>query len=71
MEFIAEFKRKDDARAAGLMVQTQKVSVEVAEARKRLRQEEVAARAARAELQRSLEHFAEQQKDRAALIAQG
>lgn len=53
------------------MAQTEKISVEVAEAKKRLKEEQTAARAARAELQRSLEYFAEQQKDRALLIAQG
>ncbi|CDJ66613.1 hypothetical protein, conserved [Eimeria necatrix] len=68
---IAEFKKKDDMRAAKLMAQTEKISVEVAEAKKRLKEEQTAARAARAELQRSLEYFAEQQKDRALLIAQG
>ncbi|CDJ49020.1 hypothetical protein, conserved [Eimeria brunetti] len=68
---IAEFKRKDDVRAAGLMAQAQRASAEVTEAKKRLQEEQTAARAARAELQRSLEYFAEQQKDRALLIAQG
>ncbi|CDJ29130.1 uncharacterized protein EMH_0024130 [Eimeria mitis] len=68
---IAEFKKKDDVRAAGLMAQAQKASAEVTEAKKRLQEEQTAARAARAELQRSLEYFAEQQKDRALLIAQG
>ena len=68
---IAEFKKKDDARAESLMVQIQKLSSEVADAKSRLREEETAARAARTELQRSLEHFAEQQKDRAVLISQG
>lgn len=53
------------------MTQTQRLAVEVAEARKRLMEEETEARAARAELQRSLEQFAEHQKDRAALISQG
>lgn len=68
---LAEFKKKDDARAAGLMAQAQRASTEVNEAKKRLQEEQTAARAARAELQRSLEYFAEQQKDRALLIAQG
>ncbi|CDI86712.1 hypothetical protein, conserved [Eimeria praecox] len=68
---IAEFKKKDDVRAAGLMTQAQRASTEVTEAKKRLQEEQTAALAARAELQRSLEYFAEQQKDRALLIAQG
>lgn len=71
MAFLAEYKKKDDARAAGLMLQIQKVSAEVMEAKKRLRDEETAARAARAELQRYLEQFAEHQNDRAVLISQG
>ncbi|OEH77854.1 s-formylglutathione related protein [Cyclospora cayetanensis] len=71
LECIAEFKKKDDARAAELIMQAQKASVELTEAKKRLREEETAARAARAELQRALEHFALHQKDRALLIAQG
>ncbi|KAL8424271.1 hypothetical protein Efla_002889 [Eimeria flavescens] len=71
LRIIGDFKRQDDARAAELMTQTQRVSIEVAEARKRLREEETSARAARAELQRSLEQFSEQQKDRALLITQG
>lgn len=53
------------------MAQAQRASTEVNEAKKRLQEEQTAARAARAELQRSLEYFAEQQKDRALLIAQG
>ena len=53
------------------MAQAQKASAEVTEAKKRLQEEQTASRAARAELQRSLEHFAEQQKERALLIAQG
>ncbi|KAL8441200.1 hypothetical protein Emag_007368 [Eimeria magna] len=71
LKIVGEFKRRDDARAAELMTQTQRASFEVAEARRRLREEETAARAARAELQRSIEQFSEQQKDRALLIAQG
>ena len=40
---VAEFKKKDDARASELMIQTQKASVEVTEAKKRLKEEETAA----------------------------
>ncbi|KAL8450685.1 hypothetical protein Emed_002323 [Eimeria media] len=71
LKVVSEFKRRDDARAAELIAQTQRASFEVAEARRRLREEETAARAARAELQRSIEQFSEQQKDRALLISQG
>ncbi|KAL8431874.1 hypothetical protein ACSSS7_004972 [Eimeria intestinalis] len=71
LKVVREFQRQDDARAAELIAQTQRASAEVAEARKRLREKETAARAARAELQRSIEQFSEQQKSRAVFIAQG
>ncbi|KAL8274288.1 hypothetical protein Esti_001799 [Eimeria stiedai] len=71
LKVVGEFKRQDDARAAELIAQTQRASFEVAEVRRHLREEETASRAARAELQRSIEQFSEHQKDRALLIAQG